>query len=78
VLTNAEALGLDRHVLGVEVRRTRRDVYAEFADVVERLLAVEAVLVAARELAVVVQLDGAQRVVLREFVAKATVTVWDR
>lgn len=35
---------LDRHILGVEVGRTYRHVHTEFADVVERLLALEAVL----------------------------------
>ena len=42
------------------------NVHAEFADVLGRLLAAETVLVAGREFGVVVQLDGAQRLVLRE------------
>jgi hypothetical protein len=40
------------------------DVHTEFADVVKRLLALQRVLVAALEFDVVVQLNGARRLVL--------------
>jgi hypothetical protein len=57
------------HVLSVDISRARRDVHAELGDVIERLLSAEAVLRSAREFAVVVQLDRAQRLVLAELVA---------
>ena len=57
------------NILSVDVDRAARDVHAEFADVVERLLSVEFVLSARREAAVVIQLDGADRLVWAEVVA---------
>ena len=53
----------------VSMSVARRDVYAEFGDVVRRLLALQAVLIAGQEFAVVIQLDRAQRLVLRKVIA---------
>jgi hypothetical protein len=65
----ANVVLFDLHVIGVEVGSAYRDVHAEFADVVEWLLALQAVFAAALKLAVV-QLDGAQRFVLGKLIAR--------
>lgn len=65
-----DAVALDLHVRGIKVRGARGYVHAEFPDVIERLLAAEAVLVAAQEFAVVVQLDRTQGLVLAVLVAR--------
>ena len=57
------------YVFCVEVGNAHRHIHAEFADAVERLFSAEAVFVAGRELAVVVQLNGAECFVLRELIA---------
>jgi|HubBroStandDraft_4_1064222.scaffolds.fasta_scaffold114168_4 hypothetical protein len=54
-------------VFGVKVHSARGDVHAEFEDVVKRLLALQAVEVASREFAVVVQLDRAECLVMRKY-----------
>lgn len=59
----------DPDVLRVDVGRAGGKVHAELRDVVRGLLAAETVLIAAQEAAVVVQPDGAKRLVLRELVA---------
>ena len=67
----AFALALNLHVLGVEVRSLHGHVDSELADVEEWLLAPQGVLVAAGEPAVVIQLDGADGLVLGELVARS-------
>ena len=52
------------HVLRVEVRGSDGHVHSELTDIEERLLAVERVLVAGQKLAVVIQLNRSERLVL--------------
>jgi hypothetical protein len=59
----------DLDVFGVDISRADGNVHAEFADVVERLLALQTVETAGRELTVVIQLDRAECLILRVFVA---------
>jgi hypothetical protein len=61
----ARFVALDLHAFGVEGGGPHRFVHVEFANVVERLFSAERILIARRELAVVVQLNGS-RVSYRE------------